>query len=76
MRNGGLGDSVAQVLAMHHPTPQEYVAVNDSFGESGKPLELLKKYGLDTPDIVNAVEKVIKRKQCIAIAYHGSISIF
>jgi len=62
MRNGGLGDSVAQVLAMHNPAPQEYVAVNDTFGESGKPLELLKKYGLDTPDIVNAAEKAIGRK--------------
>jgi transketolase len=62
MRNGGLGDSVAQVLAMHHPAPQEYVAVNDTFGESGKPLELLKKYGLDTPDIIAAAQKAISRK--------------
>lgn len=63
MRNGGLGDSVAQVLAMHYPAPQEYVAVNDTFGESGKPLELLKKYGLDTTNIVDAVEKVTTRKK-------------
>jgi transketolase len=62
MRNGGLGDSVAQVLAMHHPAPQEYVAVNDTFGESGKPLELLKKYGLDTVDIIAAAQKVMNRK--------------
>lgn len=62
MRNGGLGDSVAQVLAMYHPAPQEYVAVNDTFGESGKPLELLKKYGIDTPNIVAAAETVLRRK--------------
>lgn len=61
-RNGGLGDAVAQVLAQHHPAPQEYVAVNDTFGESGKPTDLLKKYGLDKPDIIAAVEKVMKRK--------------
>ncbi len=61
-RNGGLGDAVAQVLAQHHPAPQEYVAVNDTFGESGKPTDLLKKYGLDKPDVIAAVEKVIKRK--------------
>lgn len=61
-RNGGLGDAVAQVLAMHNPAPQEYVAVNDSFGESGKPEDLMKKYGLDTDHIVGAVEKVLKRK--------------
>jgi transketolase len=60
--NGGLGDSVSQFLSRHHPTPQEFVAVNDSFGESGTPDELMKKYGLDTTDIVAAVEKVIKRK--------------
>lgn len=62
MRNGGLGDSVAQVLARYNPAPQEYVAVNDTFGESGKPLELLKKYGVDTPNIVAAAETVIRRK--------------
>jgi transketolase len=61
-RNGGLGDSVAQLLARHMPTRQEYVAVNDSFGESGTPDELMKKYGLDTPDIVKAVHAVLKRK--------------
>lgn len=60
--NGGLGDSVAQLLARHLPTPQEFVAVNDSFGESGTPDELMTKYGLDTVNIINAVEKVIKRK--------------
>lgn len=61
-RNGGLGDAVAQVLAMHNPTPIEYIAVNDSFGESGKPADLLKKYGLDAEHIVAASEKVMKRK--------------
>lgn len=61
-RNGGLGDSIAQVLVLHHPAPMEFVAVNDSFGESGTPEELMKKYGLDTPDIISAVERVIGRK--------------
>jgi transketolase len=61
-RNGGLGDAVAQVLSQHQPTPQEYVAVNDQFGESGKPADLMVKYGLDAKHIVAAVEKVIKRK--------------
>lgn len=60
--NGGLGDSVAQFLIRNKPTPQEYVAVNDSFGESGTPDQLMTKYGLDTSDIVIAAEKVIKRK--------------
>lgn len=60
--NGGLGDSVAQVLARHYPAPMEMVAVNDSFGESGTPADLMKKYGIDTVNIVEAVEKVLKRK--------------
>lgn len=60
--NGGLGDAVAQCLGRHRPTPMEMVAVNDSFGESGKPLDLLKKYGLSPSDIVKAVESVLKRK--------------
>ena len=59
---GGLGDSIAQVAARNHPIPIEYVGTNDTFGESGKPLELLKKYGLDTGNIVDAAEKVMKRK--------------
>ena len=62
MKNGGLGDSIAQVLAAEYPTPIEMVAVNDTFGESGTPEQLLTKYGLDTQDLVDAVEKVIKRK--------------
>ncbi len=61
-RHGGLGDSIAQVLARALPTPMEYVAVNDSFGESGTPDELLAKYGLDTPDVVAAAHRAIKRK--------------
>ncbi len=60
--NGGLGDSIAQLLARKQPTPIEMVAVNDSFGESGKPEELLVKYGLDTANIVEAAEKAIARK--------------
>jgi len=60
--NGGLGDSVAQLLSRELPTAQEYVGVDDSFGESGTPEELLTKYGCDTKDIVEAVEKVIDRK--------------
>lgn len=61
-RHGGLGDSVAQTLSRHFPAPQEYVAVNDSFGESGTPDELMKKYGLDTVNIIEAVDVVLKRK--------------
>jgi transketolase len=60
--NGGLGDSIAQVLARKHPVPLEMVAVDDQFGESGTPAELMTKYGIDTPDIIAAAEKVIARK--------------
>ncbi|MEI7663480.1 MAG: transketolase family protein [Bacteroidota bacterium] len=63
LRNGGLGDSIAQVLARFNPAPVEMVAVDDQFGQSGKPEELLKKYGLDIPDIVDAALKVIARKE-------------
>lgn len=63
MRNGGLGDAVAQVLAQNDPIPQEFVAVNDTFGESGTPMELMTKYGIDTPDVIAAVEKVLARKK-------------
>ena len=62
-RNGGLGDSIAQVLALNMPCPMEMVAVNDEFGQSGTPDELMKAYHLDTPDIVEAVKKVVTRKQ-------------
>ncbi len=61
-RFGGLGDSIAQVLALRQPLPMEFVAVNDSFGESGTPDQLLKKYGLDVPDIVAAAQRAMKRK--------------
>jgi transketolase len=61
-RHGGLGDSIAQVLSMKLPKPLEYVAVNDSFGESGTPEELMVKYGLDTSDIIKAAEAAIARK--------------
>jgi len=59
---GGLGDSIAHVAAKHLPIPIEYIGTNDTFGESGKPTELLTKYGLDTPNIVIAAEKVMARK--------------
>lgn len=62
MYHGGLGDSVAQLLARVNPTPQEFVAVNDTFGESGTPDELMAKYHIDTPDVVAAALKVLKRK--------------
>ncbi len=61
-RNGGLGDSIAQLLALNTPMPIEMVAVNDVFGQSGKPEELLSHFHLDTPDIVAAVKKVMDRK--------------
>ncbi len=60
---GGLGDAIAQVAARHFPVPIEYVGTNDTFGESGTPVDLFKKYGLDTPNIVQAVEKVMARKK-------------
>jgi transketolase len=61
-RIGGLGSSVAALLAQELPTPIEFVAVNDSFGESGTPDQLLTKYGLDTPNVIEAARKVFKRK--------------
>jgi transketolase len=60
---GGLGDSIAQVAARNQPVPIEYVGTNDTFGESGKPLDLLKKYGLDAEHIVAAAEKAMSRKK-------------
>ncbi|MDP1726149.1 MAG: transketolase C-terminal domain-containing protein [Bacteroidota bacterium] len=60
--NGGLGDSICQLLARKNPTPIEMVAVNDSFGESGTPDDLMKKYGLEAANIVDAVLRVIARK--------------
>lgn len=61
--NGGLGDSVAQLLSLNNPTPLEMVAVNDTFGESGKPADLMKKYGLDCENIVKKAKAVITRKK-------------
>jgi len=59
---GGLGESVSRVLSQHLPTPQEYIATNDTFGESGTPAQLMDKYGLNSQAITKAVEKVLKRK--------------
>lgn len=61
-RYGGLGESVAGLLARKAPVPQEFVAVDDKFGESGKPEELLEKYGLSTSNILEAAQKAISRK--------------
>ena len=61
-RLGGLGDSVAQLLVKNMPIPQEYIAVDDCFGQSGTPAQLMEKYGLNAANIVSAVEKVISRK--------------
>jgi len=60
--NGGLGDSIAQLLARKFPAPIEMVAVNDTFGESGTPEQLMKKYGLDAQNIITEVNNVIQRK--------------
>jgi transketolase len=59
---GGLGESVAQVITQNLLVPQEFVAVNDSFGESGTPMELMTKYHIDTQDVIDACLKVIRRK--------------
>ena len=62
MLNGGLGEAVAQVLSRNLPTPHEFVGVDDTFGESGTPNELMAKYGIDTPDVIAACKKVLARK--------------
>ena len=62
MINGGLGDSIAQVISRNNPMPIEYVGVNDTFGESGTPAQLMEKYGLNAEAIVKAAEKAISRK--------------
>lgn len=59
---GGLGESVARTLAEHYPAPQEFVATQDTFGESGTPEQLMEKYGLNNKAIENAVERVLERK--------------
>jgi transketolase len=62
MLNGGLGESIAQLLSRELPTPLEMVGVNDTFGESGTPRQLMEKYGLTSSDIVKASKKVVSRK--------------
>ena len=59
---GGLGSAVAEVLAKNYPVPQEFIGVNDRFGESGEPWELVEKFGMGVKDIKEAVRRVIKRK--------------
>ncbi len=59
---GGLGESISRVLVENHPVPQEFVATKDTFGESGTPAQLMKKYGLDSTAIVASAEKVLQRK--------------
>jgi len=60
---GGLGESISRTLSLNYPTHQEFIATNDTFGESGKPSDLMKKYGLDSDSIIKAVKKVISRKK-------------
>ena len=60
---GGLGESVARVLALNNPTPQEFVATNDTFGESGTPAQLMDKYGLNSTAIIQKALNVINRKK-------------
>ncbi|MBE8952294.1 MAG: transketolase family protein [Quinella sp. 1Q7] len=59
---GGMGSAVAECLAQNFPVPQEFIAINDSFGESGQPQELMDAYGLNQSAIVSAVKKVVARK--------------
>ena len=59
---GGLGESVARCLAQNHPTPQEFVAVNDTFGESATPAQLMEKYNINDKAVIAAVKNVLKRK--------------
>jgi len=61
-KNGGLGDSIAQLLCANLPSPMEFVAVNDTFGESGSPEQLMVKYGLEAVNIVEAAKKAVARK--------------
>lgn len=63
LRNGGMGDSIAQLLALKQPTPMEMVAVDDKFGGSGKPSELMNEYGLNADNIIKSVKKVLARKK-------------
>lgn len=63
--NGGLGESITRLLAEHHPVPHRLVAVNDQFGESGKPEELMKKYGLSTENIIQKAQEAIQHKDSL-----------
>ena len=60
---GGLGSAIAELLSQNMPVPQEFVAVNDSFGESGTPDQLMAKYGLGVSDVIAAVKNALKRKK-------------
>ena len=73
---GGLGDSVANVAGRNCPVPHEYVAVQDTFGESGKPMQLLQKYGLTKENIMQAALKVIKRKVMLKKSYILAAALF
>ena len=59
---GGLGESISRVLALHNPSPQEFVATDDTFGESGTPSQLMEKYGLNSAAIIDKVKLVMSRK--------------
>ena len=59
---GGLGGAVAEVLAKHYPVPQEFIGMQNTFGESGNPWDLVEKYGMGVKDIKHAVKKVLRRK--------------
>jgi transketolase len=61
--HGGLGSAVAEVLTQNCPVPQEFVAVRDTFGESGKGNDLMKKYGIEKDDIVRAAKRALQRKK-------------
>jgi len=60
--HGGLGETVSRIISQNYPVPQEFVSTNDTFGESGKPVELMDKYGLTKEAIIDSCEKVIRRK--------------
>ena len=62
LEHGGLGSMVAQVVAQHQPVPMEFVAIKDTYAKSGKPAELLERYGLTAKDIEQAVRSAIERK--------------
>jgi transketolase len=62
LQHGGLGSEVAQVVISNHPVPMEFVAIKDTYAQSGKTSELLQRYGLTAKDIEQAVGKVIKKK--------------